>query len=56
MYLETNVGIVQILDIDESSRKIAEQPGDNWDAGEEVILAEVEGYGYKWVATKHIKY
>lgn len=55
MFVNSNAGRIEIVDIDEDSKQVAETSEDNWDAGDEVILADWDEYGCKWTATKHIE-
>lgn len=51
----TTAGKVTIIDIDPTSVQIAHFDGDNFKTGDQIILADWDGYGWKWVATKHIE-
>jgi len=55
MFVDTSTGRISILDIDESSRQIADHDGDNYCEGDEVVLAQWEDFGPHWTATKYIK-
>ncbi|MBD2503955.1 hypothetical protein [Anabaena azotica] len=56
IYINTNIGIIEIEKICEETRKIAKEYTGEWDAGDEVILVILEDYGGKWVKTEHIKH
>lgn len=54
MWIQTNAGKLTILQLDESTRQIADSDADEWFAGDEVIQAELDGYDWKWIPTKAI--
>lgn len=55
--IQTNAGEIELVQIDEDSRQIAEEDSKDgqWQKGDEVVLADRDGYGWSWVPTKAIQ-
>lgn len=55
-FIEHNIlGKITIEEPEEKKIFIADEQTDEWDIGDEVELVELDGYGYRWIATKNIK-
>ena len=55
MHIESNVGKIEVSQVDEKTKQEAEENTRDWDKGEEVVLAEIDGYGWKWIPAKSIE-
>lgn len=56
MKIKTSLGDAEVR-VDESTQQTAQQDSTSgeWKKGDEVVLAEVDGFGWKWVDTKSIQ-
>lgn len=56
MYINTSQGKINILEVDSSTLQTATETTSDWQAGEQVVLACLEGNDWRAIPVNEIKY
>ena len=56
MYINTSLGKIDIIEIDESTIETATETTSDWQKGEQVVLACLEGGNWRAITVNEIKY